>query len=92
MRHLQLVLPVREGGFGLSSVQVVSTAAWYSALANSFYCIRPLFDTLDTLAPSIPFVKYLSQCITYFKPLNFLHTLPLSLTPAQFWLNYDCHL
>ena len=25
--RLQLVLPVREGGFGLSSVQVVSTAA-----------------------------------------------------------------
>ena len=44
--RLQLALPVREGGFGLSSVEVVSPAAWYSALANSFNRIRPLIDTL----------------------------------------------
>ena len=31
--RLQLQLPVRDGGFGLSSVQVMSPVAWYSALA-----------------------------------------------------------
>ncbi len=77
MRHVSnSFCPVREGGFGLSSVQVVSTAAWYSALANSFNRIRPLFDTLDSLTPSIPFVKYLSNVLLILKPLNFLHALP----------------
>src|SRR5690606_27098072 len=76
--RLQLALPVREGGFGLSSVEVVSPAAWYSALANSFNCIRPLIDTLNTLTPSIPFVKYLSQCITYFKSFKFPPRSPIS--------------
>ena len=71
----QLVLPVRDGGFGLSSVQVVSAAAWYSAFANSFSRIRPLFNTLDTLTTDIPFVKSLSQCITYFKTLPFLESV-----------------
>jgi hypothetical protein len=39
--RLQLQLPVREGGFGLSSVQAVSPSAWYSAFANSFSRICP---------------------------------------------------
>jgi len=44
----QLSLPVGAGGFGLSSLVVVSPAAWYSVLAQAFSSIRPLFDSLDT--------------------------------------------
>jgi hypothetical protein len=87
--RLQLQLPVREGGFGLSSVQAVSPSAWYSAFANSFNRIRPLFDTLDTLTPDIPFVKSLSQCIKYFKTFKFPPRSPASSTIAQFWSNYE---
>ena len=67
----------------------MSSAAWYSALANSFNRIRPLFDTLDTLTPNIPFVKSLSQCITYLKRFRFPPRSPVSPTPAQFWLDYE---
>ena len=85
----QVFLPVSAGGFGLSSLEVVSPAAWYSGLAQAFSSIRPLVDSLDFLTDDIPFVHSLSQCFTYFSQFKFPRGSPISASLAQFWMDYD---
>ena len=85
----QLSLPVGAGGFGLSSLVIVSPAAWYSALAQAFSSIRPFITSLDTLRNNIPFVKSLSQCMTYFSHYTFPRGSPVSASVAQFWMDHE---
>lgn len=42
----QLSLPIGDGGFGLRSMQIVSPAAWWSALAHAMPHIFPLLQFL----------------------------------------------
>jgi len=85
----QIVLPVRVGGFGLSSLVIVSPAAWYSALAQAFSSIRLFLGNLDELSPDIPFVNSLSQCLTFFKQFRFPAKTPISSSLANFFLDYQ---
>ena len=89
MARSQLSLPVGAGGFGLSSLVIVSPAAWYSALAQSFSSIRPLIPSLNILTDDIPFVKSLNQCITYFNNFSFPRGTPIRASVAQFWVDYE---
>jgi len=57
----QVVLPVRVGGFGLSSMRIVSPAAWYCSFAHAFTRIRPLVPSLDTLTDDIACVGFFSK-------------------------------
>src|SRR5690349_6129402 len=65
----QLMMPVRDGGFGLSSLIDVSPA-YYCGLAQAFKSIRPLVSSLDVLTLDVPFVKSLSlslnSSVSYF--------------------------
>ena len=53
----QLRLPVRLGGFGLSQLSLVSSAAWYCAFANAFRLIFPLVPSWEDLSLNTPFVS-----------------------------------
>jgi hypothetical protein len=63
----QLELPVSVGGFGLTSLVLVSPAAWYCAFAQAFPTIRPLVESMDALGREpIPSV------LPYFSKYSFL--------------------
>lgn len=89
----QLELPVRLGGFGLVSVVLVSPAAWYSALAQSFPRISPLFDTPDDFISSdLSLVKMISTCFKWFSQFGkFPRNSPVSSTSTlvSFWADFE---
>ena len=85
----QLSLPVRDGGFGLSSVALVSPAAWYSGFAQAFSTIRTLIPSLNDLPDNIPFVKSLSQCFTFFSKYKFPKGSPVSSDIQHFWTDSE---
>ena len=84
----QIELPVGVGGFGLTSLVLVSPAAWYCAFAQAFPTIRPHILSLDTLSDEVPFVLTLSQCFTYFSKYTFPRGSPISADIHRFWLDY----
>lgn len=80
---IQLSLPIRDGGFGLRSMQLVSPAAWWCALAQSALHFAP-FLALDAPRASLPFVKAQSTCHSFFSS----HHLTIPTIPARaadFW-------
>jgi len=85
----QLSLPVRVGGFGLSSLVTVSPAAWYCSFAQAFKCIRPLIPSLDVLTANLAFVQSLTQCFTFFSQYTFPRGSPVSSDVHHFWLDYE---
>ena len=85
----QLELPVSVGGFGLTSLVLVSPAAWYCAFAQAFPTIRPLIESMDALSDEIPFVLTLSQCFTYFSKYSFPRGSPISADINRFWVDYQ---
>jgi hypothetical protein len=85
----QITLPVREGGFGLSSVVLVSPAAWYCGLAGAFPSICPLIPSQDLLSNRIPFVKALSQCFTFFSNYKFPKGCHASTDVKHFYQNFE---
>jgi hypothetical protein len=87
-RH-QLSLPVREGGFGLTSVALVSPAGWYSAFAQAFSRFRLLIPSLDDLVADLPFVQTLTNCFHFFAKYKFPRGSPISVNIQQFWLDFE---
>ena len=86
----QLTLPVRVGGFGLSSLQNVSPAAWYCAFAHAFPRIRAFIGgPVADLSPDTPFVANLSICFDFFRKFNFPRGSPACVTLGQFVTNYE---
>ena len=84
----QLSLPVRDGGFGLSSVVLVSPAGWYSGFAQAFPRIRTMIPSIDDLTVDIPFVQSLTQCFTFFSKHKFPKGSPVSTDIKQFFLDF----
>ena len=71
----QLSLPVRDGGFGLTSVVLVSPAGWYSAFAQAFPTIRTLIPDVNDLDGATGFVQTLLIAFISFPNINFLKDL-----------------
>ncbi len=87
--RVQLSLPVRDGGFGLSSVVQVSPAAWYSGFARAFSTIRTFAPPVDDVKNDIPFVKSLTQCFTYFSRYKFPKGVPVATDIKRFWNDFE---
>jgi hypothetical protein len=90
--HAQLQLPVRLGGFGLASVQIVSPASWYSSFAQSFTRIHSFVPSLDTLTDEkvpVPFVTTLSNCISFLSQYKFPKGSGVVASPEDFWSKYS---
>ena len=87
--QLQLTLPIRHGGFGLRSMDLVSPAAWWSALAQAFRFINLFLPSLDVLTDDVPFVRSQSLCHSFFSRYHVpLKGSPVPKTPADFWTLY----
>ena len=85
----QLSLPVRDGGFGLTSVALVSPAAWYSAFAQAFSRFRKLLVDHNDLQDGIPFVQTLTNCFHFFGKYKFPKGSPVVLDIKQFWSDFE---
>ena len=85
----QLSMPVRDGGFGLTSMVIVSPAAWYSGFLQAFCKISPMIASVDDLKEEIPFVQTLLNCFNYFTKLKFPKNSPVSLDLKQFWMDRE---
>lgn len=86
--RFQLSLPIREGGFGLSSVVQVSPAGWYSAFAHAFSTFRTLIPSVEDLKADIPFVQTLINCFNYFSKYTFPAGSPISSDINHFWTDF----
>ena len=67
----QLRLPVRLGGFGLSQLSLVSSAAWYCAFANAFRLFFPLVPSWEDLSLNTPFVSAMYTVYVLFRNYKF---------------------
>ena len=83
----QLSMPVRDGGFGLTSMVVVSPAAWYSGLAQAFSHIRTMVSSVNDLKDDIPFVQTLLNCFSFFAKHKFPNSSPVSSDLKHFWMD-----
>ena len=85
-----LTLPVRVGGFGLTSLQNVNPVAWYCGFAHAFSLIRPsIVGPVPALSNDIPFISTLSTCFDYFKRFSFPRGSPACVTLGQFLEHYE---
>ena len=85
----QLSLPVRDGGFGLTSVTLVSPAGWYSAFAQALPKIRPLIPSINDLDGDTAFVQTLINCFHFFSKYKFPKGSPISSDLKSFWKDFE---
>ena len=85
----QLRLPVRLGGFGLSQLSLVSSAAWYCAFANAFRLIFPLIPSWEDLSLNTPFVSAMYTVYVLFRNYKFPSSSVVSASADNFWTDFE---